>query len=94
MNVRPPPANDGLDGVGSPSHALLNLGGLFLRFGGQDGLDAGKTQLDSVLRTGNDQDVGGSVQVELGPGGLLEFFNGGAPLSDDDQWVVVDQNRN
>jgi hypothetical protein len=51
-------------------------------------LDAGETQLDSILHTGNGQDVGGSVQVELGPGGLLEFFNGGAPLSDDDQWIV------
>ena len=65
-NVPPPPANDGLDGVESPSQALL------------------ETQLDSVLRTRNGQDAGGLVQVELGPGGLLEFFNGGAPLSDDD----------
>ena len=57
-------------------------------------MDAGKTQLDSVLRTGNGQAVGESVQVELGPGGLLDFFNGGAPLSNDDQRVVAGQDRN
>ena len=68
MNVCPPPANNSLDGIGSLSHALLDLGGLFLCLGGQDGLDASKIRLDSVLRTGNGQDVGGSlVQVELGP---------------------------
>ena len=40
-------------------------------------MDTGETQLDSVLRTGNGQDVGGSVLVELGgfTGTVREWAN-------------------